>query len=93
MLTEFCLFCYPALNHASYQRAHFRQQLTAEDFSFDCQTSALVVAEENATLAQLFFKNLIFRPQVLNHLLLLLIDPAGQDNKQELPGLENKVHG
>jgi hypothetical protein len=36
---------------------------------------------------------LVFGSQILDHLLLLAIDPAGEDEQQELPGLEDEVHG
>jgi len=55
--------------------------------------SSLVVAEQDAFLAQLFFEHLVFGSQVFDYLLLLLIDPASEDHQQELPRLEDERHG
>ena len=38
-------------------------------------------------------EHLILAEEVVDHLLLLLIDPAGDDDQEQLPGLQNKVHG
>jgi hypothetical protein len=35
---------------------------------------------------------LVLGQQVVNHLLLLPIDPAGKDDEIQLPGLENEIH-
>jgi hypothetical protein len=44
----------------------------------------LVIVEQNALLAELLSEHTILGPKVLDHVLLLAIDPAGQD--QQLPG-------
>ena len=75
------------------QRADFRQQLAAEHLGLNGQPPPLVVAQENALLAQLFLVHLVLGPQVVNHLLLLPMDPARDDHQQQLPGLEDQVHG
>ena len=53
----------------------------------------MVVIEQNATLADLFPEDLVLGLQILVDLLLLSIDPAGEDNEQKLPRLQNEVHG
>jgi hypothetical protein len=43
------------------------------------------------TLAELLLEHIDFRPLELNDLLLLLVDPAGENHQQKLPG-ENETH-
>ena len=47
-----------------------------------------------ACVATLFlFEDLVLGAEVLDDFLLLAVAPAGQDGEQELPGLEDEVHG
>ena len=39
-----------------------------------------------------FFEHLVFRSQVLDHFLLLAIDPASEDDDIELPRLKDEIH-
>ena len=75
------------------QRADFLETFATEDLALDCQTTPLVVGEQDAFLAQLLFQHLVFGPQVLDHLLLLLVDPARENDEQELPWMQNEGHG
>ena len=77
----------------SEQRADFLETFATEDLACDCQSTPLVVGEQNAFLAQLLFQHLVFGPQVLDHLLLLLVDPARENDEQELPWMQNERHG
>jgi len=43
-------------------------------------------------LAQLLLENLDFRMLELDDFLLLLVDPAGEDHQQKLPGVEDEAH-
>jgi len=54
------------------------QGLAGEHLTFDGQPSTLIIVEQNATLAELFFEHLILSSQILKYLLLVSIDPAGQ---------------
>jgi hypothetical protein len=36
---------------------------------------------------------LVLRAQILDDLLLLPVDPTGQDENEKLPGLKDEVHG
>jgi hypothetical protein len=47
----------------------------------------------NPAFAKFFFEDLVFGAEVFDDFLLLAVDPASQDGEQELPGLENEVHG
>jgi hypothetical protein len=50
-------------------------------------------SEENPGLAEFIFEDLVLGAELLDDFLLLAVDPAGQDGEEELPGLENEVHG
>jgi hypothetical protein len=58
-----------------------------EDLAFDCQTAPLIIVEQDAFFAKLLFEDLVFCAQVLDSILLPVIDPAGQNQKQQMPGL------
>jgi len=70
-----------------YDRCNLSEYLTSEDLAFDCQASALVVIELDPLLAVRFAQDLVLGAQVLNNLLLLPVDPSGQDEKEKLPGM------
>jgi hypothetical protein len=38
-------------------------------------------------------ENLILGPEVLHHRLLLAVEPSGEKDEQELPRLEDEIHG
>jgi hypothetical protein len=48
---------------------------------------------ENSALAEFFFEDLVLGAEIFDDFLLLAVAPAGQDGEQELPGLEDNVHG
>jgi hypothetical protein len=55
------------------------QHLPAEDLAFNCQTTPLIIVEQDAFFAELPFEDLVLRAQVLDSILLPVIDPAGQN--------------
>ena len=71
----------------------FVESFATEDLALNGQTSTLVVIEQDSTLAEVFSQHLILSQQILDRVLLVSVDPTGQDEKQELPGLEHEVHG
>src|SRR5207245_312837 len=75
------------------QCANFGKQLAAEHLGLYSQPPPLVVAQENALLAELLLEDLVLGPQIVDDLLLLPLHPSRHDHKQQLPGLENEVHG
>lgn len=75
------------------QRADFFESLASEHFSFDGQSSPLIVIEQDAFGPVHLLKYFDLGTQVIDCLLLLTIDPAGQNRKEELPRLEDEVHG
>ena len=77
----------------SDDRGQFVEGFAAERLALEGQAAALVIVQENATLAEFFSQHLILSQQILDRVLLVSVDPTGQDEKQELPGLEHEVHG
>jgi hypothetical protein len=74
------------------QRPDLAQELAAQDFAFDGQAPALVVAEQDPMLAEFLFQDLIFGAEVVDDLLLLAVHPAGEDKQKKLPGLQDEAH-
>ncbi len=68
------------------------ESFATEDPTLNGQTSTLVVIEQDSTLAEVFSQHLILSQQILDRVLLVSVDPTGQDEKKELPGLEHEVH-
>ena len=50
------------------------------------------IVEQDSLLAQLLFDDLILVSQVVDHILLLPIDPARENEKVQLPGLKDELH-
>ena len=50
-------------------------------------------ARVDQALAEHFFEDLALAAEVLDDFMLLAVATTGQDGEQELPGLENEVHG
>jgi hypothetical protein len=50
------------------------RSLRAKDFPFDSQTAALVVVQQDASLAEFFSKYLILGAEAIVDLLLLVVD-------------------
>jgi hypothetical protein len=66
----------------SQNRGHLLRHPSAEHFAFNCQRPALVIVEQDTFHAELLSEHTILGPKVLDHVLLLAIDPAGQDQDQ-----------
>jgi len=69
------------------------QSIASHDFALDCQAATLVVAQQNPPLAMGFLEHLSLSQQKVDDRLLLLIEPAGQDHHEQLPRLQDEVHG
>ncbi len=52
----------------------------------------LVVVQEDASLAVGFLEHLVLGPEVLDHLLLLLVDPTRHGHDPQLPRFQDKLH-
>jgi hypothetical protein len=62
------------------QAADFIESLTAKGFSFDGKSSTLVIGKQYTILANVLFEHCNFSLQILDSLLLLAIDPTGQND-------------
>jgi hypothetical protein len=65
-----------------HNRADFREFLAAQNLSFDGQAAPLVIIEQDAFLAKLLFQYLVFSPQVLDSILLMVINPTRDDEEE-----------
>ncbi len=66
------------------------QHLLAEE-DHHCQPPPLVVAEQHSFLVKFLAQNGVLRPQILDCVLLLSIDPTGQRRSKKLPRMKNHV--
>jgi hypothetical protein len=71
----------------------FPQCFAAQGFAFNGQHTSLVVGQQDALLPQDLHEGNDLGVLKLDDLLLPVMNPAGQDGKQQLPGLQNVVHG
>ena len=68
----------------------FLQRLATQYLPFDAQAAALVIGKD-AFLTELFFQHLVLGAQALQDFLLMPVDPAGQDQEQQLPRLQDRL--
>ena len=86
-------FAMPAENRIrSHDGGQLLKHLPPEDLAFDGQPPPLVVVEQDSVLPELLSENPILRQEVLDGVLLSAIDPAGQDQEQQLPRLKQCLH-
>ena len=74
------------------QGADLFESLATEDLALNCQSTSLVVVEQDAFRAVRFPKNPVLGAKVLDRFLLLSVDPASDNDYVELPGLKNETH-
>ena len=68
------------------------QQLAAQPFGADRESTALVIMEAQPTLPELLPENSVLLWQILDDLLPALIHPASNRHQQELKGSEHSRH-
>ncbi len=68
------------------------QHLTSENPTFDGQAPPLVLVEQDSALSELLSQNSILREEVLGGLLLSAVDPAGEDQEQQMPWLKLRTY-
>ena len=68
------------------------EHLPPEDFAFYSQATSLVIVEEDSFFAELLSEHPILRKQVLDGVLLPAVDPAGKNQEQQLPWLQQGLH-
>ena len=73
------------------QGSDLLELFAAKELAFDCQSTSLVIGQQDSLLAELLFKNGILGAKVLNDVLLLSIDPTGQDQNEQLPRFQTKL--
>ncbi len=82
----------PAQNRVRREkRNELLKSFTAENLTFDGQSSSLVVVEQDSLVAPQLFQRLVFHDQIQNDFLLQAIYPADKNNEIELPGLEDEM--
>ena len=74
------------------ERAEFSKQLASEYFAFNRQSTALIIVEQDSSLAEFLLENSILSHQILDDFLLLAVDPAREHDETQLPRLKNKRH-
>ena len=68
------------------------EHLPSENPAFDGQAPPLVVVEQDSALSELLSQNSILGKEVLDGVLLSAVDPAGEDQKQQMPRLKLRPH-
>ena len=58
----------------------------------DGKAAPLVIDKLEVFLAELLFKHLVLGAQVLEDFLLMPVDPVGEDQEQQLPRLQDRLH-
>ena len=74
------------------QAADLLQYLPAQDSPLHGQPATLIIVEQDSFLPELLLQHVDLRPLKVNDLLLLLVDPAGENHQQKLPGMEDETH-
>jgi hypothetical protein len=69
------------------------EDLPTEDLALDRQAATLVVDEPDPSLAVGLLQDLVLGAEVLDDLLLLPVDQAGEDGQEKLSRLQDEVHG
>jgi hypothetical protein len=70
----------------------FLQHFATQYFPFHGEAASLVICEQDAFLTELLFEYLVLGSQIFENILLVSIDPAGEDEEQQLPRLQNRFH-
>ncbi len=71
----------------SEDRGDFPQNFASQDLAFDGQAAPLIVVQDETFPAQLLHQYLDLRALKLDDSLLMPIDPAGQNDHQQMPRL------
>jgi hypothetical protein len=68
------------------------EHFAAEGFTFDGEPPSLVIVKELSFLSELLPENAILRQEIFGGILLPSLDPAGEDQEQQLPWLQKSFH-
>ncbi|MBM3791655.1 MAG: hypothetical protein FJW35_15090 [Acidobacteria bacterium] len=78
----------PAKNAlGSHDGGKLMEHVAAEDLAFDGEPASLAVVEEYSFLSELLPEYPVLSEEVLEGVLLPAIDPAGEDEEQQVPWL------
>ncbi len=70
------------------------KDLAAQDLAFDSEAATLIIAQTEASIAQLLAKDVVLLKEVLDDVALLAVDPGGEGDEEELEGgWERSAHG
>jgi hypothetical protein len=61
-------------------------------FLLGSQTNALIVSEAQPPRSELFSEHTVLLPEVVDHIALLLMDPAGDRHKQKSQRMRQRRH-
>ena len=76
----------------SKQHANLLKSFPTEKLALHRQSPSLVIVEQDPFLANPLLEYPVLRDQVMDHFLLLALDPADQDEEIDVPRLQNEVH-
>ena len=69
------------------------EETTTEGLALGCESSALVVVEPEGLAVELFFEDAVLLDEVLDDLVLLAIEPAGERGQEDREGIDVGLHG
>ncbi len=75
----------------SDDRRHVAQELSTERLAFHREPSSLVIGEAETLATELAFEDAVLLDEVINDILLVTVDPAGDGDQKELPRMK-RVH-
>jgi len=56
------------------------------------QSNTLLVGESQSSRSELLSEHTILRPEIVDHIALVLVDPAGQGDKEKLERMRERSH-
>ncbi len=77
----------------SDDRRHVAQDLSTERLAFHREPSSLVIGEAETLATELAFEDAVLLDEVINHILLMAVDPSSDGDQKELPGLKRAHAG
>ncbi len=67
------------------------EDLAAQDLAFDSETTTLIIAQAEASVAQLLAEDAVLLKEVLDDIPLLAVDPGGERDEEEFEGWWERV--
>ncbi len=83
----------PAENNIrSHDCGKLTEHLAAEDLAFDGESPSLAIIEQYSFLSELLLEYAILSHEILDGVLLATINPASENQKQQMPWLKVRFH-